>query len=82
MSLVITEECLNLLGVKFDSKPHAFIAAERDESKNVRLMIQGIIFQDNDGQNIFATPLFLPKEIVSFISQKGYRLLQLTRFSK
>jgi hypothetical protein len=74
----IVSKTLGFLGVQFDSKPHDFMAAERDELKNIRLTIPGIIFQDNNGQRIFATHLRIPEEIAIFLSQRGYSILSLT----
>jgi len=74
----VVSKTLNLLGVQFDSKPHDFMAAERDQQKNVRLTIPGIVFQSNSGKNIFATPLEIPDDIALFLSQKGYEILNLT----
>jgi hypothetical protein len=68
---------LEFIGVKFDSKPHPFMAASRGETRNVRMTIPGIVFQDNRGQNIFASDLKLPDEIVGFLSKRGYRVLNL-----
>ncbi|MBN1847778.1 MAG: LysM peptidoglycan-binding domain-containing protein [Deltaproteobacteria bacterium] len=68
---------LGFLGTPFESKSHAFMASERGESKNIRLMVQGTIFRNADNQRFLATPLFLPQGIVDFLSQKGYRILQL-----
>ena len=69
---------LDLLGVQFDSKPHDFMAAERDEQKNIKLTIRGIIFQDKDGQSILATPLSIPEKLAMFLAQRGYHILSLT----
>jgi hypothetical protein len=74
---MVLSKTLTLLDIPFESKPHPFLMADRDESKNVRLMVQGIIFQNGNNQRFFATPLFLPQGIVDFITQKGYRIMQL-----
>lgn len=68
---------LDFLGIESDPGPHPFLAADRAESKNIRLMIPGIAFKDNKGQGIFATHLTLYPEIASFLSQKGYRIFPL-----
>jgi len=73
----IVTKTLDFLGIKSDPGPHPFLAADRAESKNIRLMIPGTIFKDDKGQSIFATHLTLYPEIVSFLSQKGYRILRL-----
>lgn len=69
---------LKFLGVKFDSKPHHFMATKRDKSKNIMLTIPSIIFRDNNNQNILATPLVIPSEIARFLSQRGYKIFDLT----
>jgi len=74
----IVSKTLDLLGVQFDSKPHDFMAAERDQQKNITLTIPGIVFQANSGKNIFATPLEIPDDIALFLSQRGYDILNLT----
>lgn len=74
----IVRKTLDFVGVQSDSKPHDFMAAEREEQKNIRLTIPGTTFRDNDGQNILATPLNIPEEIVTFLSQQGYHILSLT----
>jgi len=68
---------LEFVGVKFDSNPHPFMASSRGESRNVKMTIPGIVFQDNHGQNIFASHLRLPDEIVGFLYKKGYKILNL-----
>jgi len=74
---VITSRTLDFLGVEFDSKPHPFLAANRDESRNIRLMIPGVIFRDKEGKSVFATHLRLPREIAGFLARKGYRVMSL-----
>lgn len=75
---VVTTKTLNFLGVEFDSKPHQFYGADRDESTNVRLSISGIVFRDNEDKRVFATPLKLPQELMSFLAGKGYSILLLS----
>jgi len=77
---IIVKKTIDFLGLKSDSEPHTFIATSRDDSKNIRFTIPGISFQDKDGQNIFATHLIIPQEMVNFLSQKGYKILSLTLF--
>jgi hypothetical protein len=74
----VVSKTLHLLGVQFDSKPHDFMAAKRDQGKNVTLTIPGIVFQADSGKNIFATPLEIPDDIALFLSQRGYDILNLT----
>jgi hypothetical protein len=73
----IVTKTLDFLGIESEPGPHPFLAADRPESKNIRLMIPGIVFKDNKGQSIFATNLTRYPEITSFLSQKGYRILRL-----
>jgi hypothetical protein len=76
--LHIVSSTLKFLGVQFDSKPHHFMATKRDKSKNIMLTIPSIIFRDNNNQNILATPLVIPYEIANFLSQRGYKIFDLT----
>lgn len=76
-SSAIVTRSLEFLGLSFDSNPHPFLAANRAESKNIRLMIPGIIFQDNKYNNILATHLKLSPAITSFLAKKGYSILLL-----
>ncbi len=68
---------LEFIGVQFDSNPHPFMAASRGETRNIEMTIPGIVFQDDHGQNIFASRLKLPDQIVGFLSERGYKVLNL-----
>jgi LysM repeat protein len=74
---VIVSRVLDFTGVKFESKLHPFNSANKEESRNIRVTIPGIIFQDNHGQKIFASDLHLSNEIAGFLSSKGYKVLSL-----
>jgi hypothetical protein len=73
----IVTRTLEFLGVPFDSNPHPFLASNRAESRNIRIMIPGIVFHDNEGIAILATHLRLSPAISEFLSQKGYNILLL-----
>ncbi len=77
-SLSIVSKTLEFIGVPFDTGPHDFTAAERDDSKDIVLSLPGTVFSDKDGKPILATPLSLPREIAGFLSRKGYRILVLS----
>ncbi len=66
---------LDFIGVKAYSGSHPFWTADRDNAKNIKITIPGVSFRDHQGQNIFATPLRLPEEVASFLSSKGYKIL-------
>lgn len=66
---------LDFLGVKSYAGSHPFLTANREDSKNIKITIPGVSFQDHGGQNIFATPLRLPDEVASFLAHKGYKIL-------
>jgi nucleoid-associated protein YgaU len=74
---LIVSRTLDFIGVKFDSKPHPFTAAGKEDSKNFKLTIPGIVFRDNHGQNVFASHLRLPDDIAGFLSRRGYKVLSL-----
>jgi len=76
----MTELILDFLGLPFDSKPHHLLAAARDETRSIKLTIPGISFHDREGKKILATNTRMPVEIVSFLNQKGYNILELSQF--
>jgi hypothetical protein len=78
--LSMVSRTLDFLGVQSEKGPHSFLAANRDDSKNVRLTLQGVVFPDAKGTSVLGTPLSLPIEIVAFLSTRAYRVLQLKRF--
>ena len=73
----IVSRTLDFIGVKFDSKPHPFTATAKEDSKNFKLTIPGIIFRDNHGRSVFASHLRLPDDIAGFLSRRGYKVLSL-----
>lgn len=78
----MTELILDFLGLPFESRPHHLLAADRDETRSIAFTIPGISFLDQEGKKVLATGTRMPVEIMSFLSQKGYSLLDLSRFRK
>ena len=76
----MTELILDFLGLSYDSQPHHFLTADREETRNITLTVPGISFYDHEGKKILATDKKIPAEIVSFLNQRGYNLLELTQF--
>jgi len=76
----ITELILDFLGLSYDSNPHNFLTSGRDETRNITLTVPGISFYDHEGKNILVAGKQMPAEIVSFLNQKGYNLLELSQF--
>ena len=76
--LTMVSKTLGFIGVQSQDGPHSFMAADRSDSRNVKLTVSGIIFSDTHGNTIFATPLNLPNEIASFLSTRAYRILPLS----
>lgn len=72
--LVTVTKTLEFLDIQFDSGPHSFMATTRDDSRNIRLTLPGIIFSGPHGEAILTTPLNLPGEIAAFLSQIGYKI--------
>ena len=78
----MTELILDFLGLSYDSHSHHFLTSGRDETRNIRLTIPGISFYDQEGKHILATDRKMPTEIISFLNQKGYTLLELSQFEE
>ncbi|MEE8300028.1 MAG: LysM peptidoglycan-binding domain-containing protein [Desulfatiglandales bacterium] len=76
----MTELILDFLGLPFDSKPHHLLTAARDETRGIKLTIPGISFHDQEGKKVLAIDTKMPVEIVSFLNQKGYNILELGQF--
>jgi LysM repeat protein len=75
----VTERVLEFLGLEYESKPHDFLTSARDESRNITLTIQGISFHDQQNRKILAIDNDLPEELISFLNQRGYYLLELSQ---
>ena len=78
----MTELTLDFLGLSYDSQPHHFLTSDSDETRNITLTIPGISFYDQEGKHILATENKMPTEIISFLNQKGYTLLELSQFEE
>ncbi|HOP48809.1 MAG TPA: LysM peptidoglycan-binding domain-containing protein [Desulfobacteraceae bacterium] len=79
--LFFVEETFKFLDIQFHGGPHNFMAATGGKSGNIQLTLPGIVFSDSQGKTIFATSLHLPVEITSFLSQRGFSILDLSSFS-
>ncbi|MDY7038586.1 MAG: hypothetical protein SV375_20845, partial [Thermodesulfobacteriota bacterium] len=75
---LIVSMTLDFLRIEFDSGPQTIMATNRDDSRNIRLTIPGIVFHANNGQNILATQLTMPPKITVLLAQKGYKILTLS----
>ncbi|MCD6560797.1 MAG: LysM peptidoglycan-binding domain-containing protein [Deltaproteobacteria bacterium] len=74
----ISAKTLEFLDVQYNPGPHLIMAASRDNSRNIRLSIPGIVFKDSHGKPIIITPHNLPDKIRMFLSLKGYKVLPLS----
>jgi hypothetical protein len=72
--LDMVAKTLKFLDVQFDPGPHSFMATTRNDWRNIKLTLPGIIFTDSRGKPILATSLNLPGEIAAFLSRKGYKI--------
>jgi hypothetical protein len=68
---------LDFLGIKYEAGDHQFLSANRPETQNIIINIQGIKFRDNNGKDMFATSLKLSRELVLVLNMNGYRVFQL-----
>jgi hypothetical protein len=72
--LDMVAKTLKFLDIQFDPGPHSFMATTRNDWRNIKLTLPGIIFPDSRGKPILATSLNLPGEIAAFLSRKGYKI--------
>lgn len=68
---------LEFLGIPFDGRPHTFLAADRGETRNLSMTLQGVQFSSADGRKILASPIHLPLPLSGFLSTKGYTVIEL-----
>jgi hypothetical protein len=74
----LIRKTLEFIGVGYDPGPHSFMATQREESRNIRMKIPGLVFLDTNGAPVFATPLALPETLARFLSRKGYQILEMS----
>jgi LysM repeat protein len=72
--LGMVAKTLRFLDIQFDPGPHSFMATTRNDWRNIKLTLAGIIFPDSRGKPVLATSVNLPGEIAAFLSQKGYKI--------
>ena len=68
---------LSFLGVPFEKGPLSLFACKRDRTRNIEITLEGISFKDAQGKSLFATKTVLPDEIIAFVQQNGYEVLDL-----
>ena len=76
--LAIIAKLFDFLGIQYNPGPHSFSVTTRDDSKNIKLTLPGIVFSDTKGNDILASSMTIPDELVIFLSQKGYKILPLS----
>jgi hypothetical protein len=79
--LAMVSMTLEFLDIESQNGPHSFMAGNRDDSRNVKLTLPGVVFPDSRGSRgnpVLATPLILPEEIAAFLSKRAYRVLLLS----
>jgi len=76
--LAMVSMTLEFLDIESQNGPHSFMAGSRDDSRNVKLTLPGVVFPDSRGNPVLATPLSLPEEIAAFLSKRAYRILPLS----
>jgi LysM repeat protein len=79
--LELVAKTLEFLNVQFGNGQHSFVVAEKDSWRNIQFTLPGITFVDPTGKAIIATPADLRRELAALLSQKGYRILELSSIS-
>ena len=73
--LAILSKLLDFFGIQFDTGLHPIMAMPGNTPNNVQLLIPGTVFLDHEKNTILAISKYLPDEIISFLSQRGYKIL-------
>lgn len=74
--LTVVSGVFDFLSIPFDPNPHQFLAADRDQSRNISIMVDGIVFNSQDGKRILVPARILPPPLLQFLSGKGYQILK------
>lgn len=75
--LKVVLKTLEFLDVPHKAGPHPFLASKRDAARNVQFTLSGVTFQDKEGKSVLASEMFLPKQMLAFLAQKGDEVLAL-----
>ncbi len=76
--LAILRKLLDFFNIQFDTGLHPIMAMPGNTPNNVQLLIPGTVFLDHKKNTILAISKHLPDEIISFLSQRGYKILILS----
>ncbi len=68
---------LKFCDVTYNPGPHSFTATTGEKSRNVGMIIPGVVFSDRRGKKVLATQRELSDNLVAFLTRKGYRYLAL-----
>jgi hypothetical protein len=75
--LMIVKKLLAFFKVPTELQPKPLPAADRAETKNIKINIPGLTFTDAGGQAVLATPFKLPDELNRVLARKGIKVLSL-----
>jgi len=73
----VLSKVLGFLEIPYDPYPHTFKASDRDDSRNILITLPGITFSDKEGKRVFLSALPLTETLASFLSGKGFKILQI-----
>jgi hypothetical protein len=72
----VLSKVLGFLEIPYDPYPHTFKASDRDDSRNILITLPGITFSDKEGKRVFLSALPLTETLASFLSGKGFKILE------
>ena len=75
--LMRVKKTLAFFKVPAEAQPKPLLAADRAETKNIKMNIPGLTFADAGGQAVLATPFKLPDELNRILARKGIKVLSL-----
>jgi hypothetical protein len=68
---------LEFLGLRYNDRVHQFSSQGASDPHNISVNIEGVVFRDVNGKDIFATSIKLPRELIAFLNMNGYKVFRM-----
>jgi LysM repeat protein len=78
--LELVKKTLKFLDKDFVEGPHTFQALPKDDTRNIEIIIDGLIFSDHKDKSVLVSPRRLPQEIVNFLAGSELKVIRLPAY--